>query len=95
MGFAGDTRPLYHNNTVGVFIETERSEEYDLRAEFDEEEEGMRWDETDEYYEFHRSIEEFQNYVENMLKRLFPNRQIREGYSDGDDFRHFIYEISL
>ena len=95
MGFAGDTRPLYHDNTVGVFIETERSEEYDLRAEFDEEEEGMRWDETEEYYEFHRSIGEFQSYVERMLKALFPNREIREGYSDGDDFRHFIYEISL
>ena len=95
MGFAGDTRPLYHDNTVGVFIETERSEEYDLREPHDEEEEGVRWDETDAYYEFHEGIRELQDYVEKMLKRLFPDRQIREGYSDGDDFRHFIYEISL
>ena len=95
MGFAGDTRPLYHDNTVGVFIETERSEEYDLREPHDEEESGVRWDETDEYYEFHAGIRELQDYVEKMLERLFPDRQIREGYSDGDDFRHFIYEISL
>lgn len=86
---------LQYNNTVGIFVQTEKSEEYDLRAEFDEEEEGMRWDETDAYYEFHRELDELHTYVENMLKALFPNREIREGYSDGDDFRHFIFEISV
>lgn len=86
---------LQYNNTVGLFVQTEKSEEYDLRAEFDEEEEGMRWDETDAYYQFHAELDELHSYVERMLKALFPNREIREGYSDGDDFRHFIFEISV
>lgn len=86
---------LQYSNTVGLYVQTEKSEEYDLRAEFDEEEEGMRWDETDAYYEFHRELDELHTYVESMLKSLFPNREIREGWSDGDDYRFFIFEISV
>ena len=86
---------LQYSNTVGLYVQTEKSEEYDLREPHDDEEEGVRWDETDAYYEFHQELDELHTYVESMLKSLFPNREIREGYSDGDDYRYFIFEISV